>query len=212
MKGSTSKLGQATDIMHSWLRGLLVSFAVSSILFYTADGLRAARVTSRITLQDGKWTARIISTPLRQVLREVSRLTGAEILWLNLEENEVVSVEFIDATIQRALRKILGQRNFMLFYSPPEEGGKLTEIWISSGGNRQIEQPAPARASTSVLWRTRRTALRGQDLSSRLQAVEQLKRYAQTNKLAKRMLDYVARQADDPHVRYAAAQALAQVQ
>jgi hypothetical protein len=30
------------------------------------------------------------------------------------------SVEFSDTTIQRTFRKILGPRNFLLFYSPPE--------------------------------------------------------------------------------------------
>ena len=100
----------------------------------------------------------------------------------------------------------------MLFYSSPEEGGTLTEIWISSAGDRQTGQLAPAQVSAGVLWRTSRQALRGQDLSARLQAVEQLKRYAQTNELAKRMLGYVARQAADPYVRYAAAQALARIQ
>src|ERR1043166_1835341 len=39
-----------------------------------------------MTLKDGKLTARIRATPLRSVITELSRLTGAEVHWLSQEK------------------------------------------------------------------------------------------------------------------------------
>jgi hypothetical protein len=84
-----------------------------------------------LTLQDGKLTAQIASLSLHQVMEEISRLSGAEVLWLGQEEEEQISAEFSAIPFAEALRRLLGERNFMLFYVGAGQKTRLAQIWIS---------------------------------------------------------------------------------
>lgn len=115
-----------------------------------------------------------------------------------------------NASLSRALRLILGERNFLLLYASVSEDAQLNQIWISPA--RQSNGPASlVRVNARTLWDLQRTALRGQNLSVRFQAVEQLKRSAQTDAQAKAALSRVARAADSLPVRQAATRALTEI-
>ena len=124
---------------------------------------------------------------------------------------ESVSVQFANTPLPRALKLILGEKNFLLLYSSAKEEAKLTQIWIvpARRENRQSAQASLVRVNTITLRGLQSVALRGQNLSARVQAVEQLKGYARTDPRAKNVLSRVARVADNLHVRQAAATALA---
>ena len=195
------------------LLGLLVGLAVSETSLGTADVYRSVtdKVPEKLLFQDGRLTARITRTPLRQVMDEISRLSGAQVHWLGPGAEEAVTVQFANTPLPRALKLILGEKNFLLLYSSAKNDAKLTQIWISPAGrgNGQVPLAPLARVSASTLWGLQRTALRGQNLWIRFQAVEQLKGYAQTDTRAKAALSRVARGANDLKIRQAAARALA---
>jgi hypothetical protein len=165
----------------------------------------------RLTLCHGRLTAQIKAVPLRQVMAEVGELSGARVVWLQQSGQQNVTVDFRDVPLPRALRLILGQKNFLLFYSAAGRETRLSQIWIASAG----EGSGPPDQTTLGSFRDFRTvkwtALHGRDLRARLQAVDHLRRYARTNARAKAMLSQVARFARDARVRRAAAWALARL-
>jgi hypothetical protein len=120
-------------------------------------------------------------------------------------------VQFAETPLPRALKLILGEKNFLLLYTSAKGDAKLTQIWISPAGRgtTQGTLASPVRVRASTLWSLQQAALAGQNLSARFQAVEQLKTYAQTDARAKAALSEVARNAKTPFIRRAAARALA---
>src|SRR5262249_55155716 len=110
----------------------------------------------QISVQDGKLSAQISATSVRQVMEEVSRLSEARVRWLNGQtEEKLVSVEFTALPMAEALRRILGERSFLLFYTPTKEGAKLTDIWIASG--TASGQPGSLHLPTAQLRAPRST-------------------------------------------------------
>jgi len=177
------------------------------------QGAATDKFPGKLLFQDGKLTAQITGTPLRQVIEEIGRLSGARVRWLGPVAEEPVTVAFTNTSLSRALRLILGERNFLLLYASAEADAQLNQIWISPAqhGTGQLTQASLVRVSAGTLWKLQRTALRGQNLSARFQAVEQLKRYAQTDARAKAALSRVARAAEDLFIRQTAARALTQI-
>jgi hypothetical protein len=165
----------------------------------------------KLLFQDGKLTAQITGVPLRRVMDEISRLTGAQVRWLGSVAEGPVTVAFANAAVSRALRLILGEQNFLLLYS--SEGAKLSQIWISSArqGNGQFTQASLSQVSATPVGELQRTALHSQSLPTCVQAVEQLKGYARTDTRAKTALSRIVRAADNVFVRQAAARALMEI-
>ncbi len=175
-------------------------------------------------------TARIVAAPLRRVIEEVSKLSGAQVRWLSLDGEEPVSVEFTDLPFSEALRRILGEKDFVLFEPSARERARLPQIWIypreQGGGQlvviqeRETTPPALGDASPSVelppveqhLDSLMQTAMHEQDTSVRLDAVRQLWRYAQEEPLAETTLSEVAHSDSDAQVREAAAELLQRMQ
>lgn len=191
---------------------LLMALAVSDIALGIANvqGATADKFPGKILLQDGKLTAQVTGIPLRQVIEEIARLSKARVRWLGPVAEEPVTVACTNASLSRALRLILRERNFLLLYASASEDAQLNQIWISPA--RQGNGPTSlVRVNARTLWDLQRTALRGQNLSVRFQAVEQLKSYAQTDARAKAALSRVARAAEDLFIRQAAARALTQI-
>jgi hypothetical protein len=61
-----------------------------------------------------------MATPLRQVMEKVSRVRGARVHWLSGQAQEtLVSVEFTALPLPEALERILGETNFLFFYTAP---------------------------------------------------------------------------------------------
>jgi hypothetical protein len=166
-----------------------------------------------LTLQDGKLTAHISSLPLHQVMEEVSRLSGAEVLWLGQEEEEQISAEFSAIPLAEALRQLLGEKNFMLFYVGAGQETRLAQIWISShiptvAQSVLAAQPAPPTADDLAPPDVLQTVLYGPDSSARAQAVQRLQGY-QKDPRVKRILSQVAQNDTDPGVQQVASSLLA---
>jgi hypothetical protein len=67
-------------------------------------------------------------------MEEMSRVSGARVRWLSDQaEEKRVSVEFTALPLPEALRRILREMNFLLFYTSTGNSVKLTEVWILSG-------------------------------------------------------------------------------
>lgn len=222
MKHSTLITSRSSWIPSHWLLGIVVSLALGSVPVRAtyALGPTAVNFPGQMTLQDGKLTARIMAAPLRQVMEEVSRLSGAQVLWLSQAGEEPVSVEFSALPFSEALRRILGERNFLLFYTTMGEEGRLIQIWISSGGTGRgqpvlIPQPVSQWETTQVtegpdvdiaqpLDVVIQTAMNDEDLSSRLSAIEYLGYHVQEDPRAKVILSRLARSDANPQVQDAA--------
>lgn len=211
-----------------WLHGIFVSLVLDSLSVCAAYAAGPADVSfpGKITLQDGKMTARIVATPLRRVLEEVSKLSGAQARWLSLDGEEPVSVEFTDLPFSEALRRILGEKDFVLFDPSARERARLPQIWIYPRGQvggqlvviQEGETTLPALSDTAPsvepppveqdLDSLIETALHEQDMSVRLDAITQLGGYAQEDPLAETTLSQVAHSDSNPQVREAAAELL----
>lgn len=212
-----------------WFYKLLVSVLFGILSLGIADALDPPVVTvpGRVALQDGKLTARLIATPLRQAMEEVSRVSGARVQWLGgVAEERPVSVGFTALPLSEALRQILGETNFMLFYASGGEGSPLTRIWISSKrtGSRQrgftarppasdfpsekAEEGSTAVDATQVSTLIQ-TAVSTQQSAVRVEAIAQLGGYAQTDSRVRDILSHFASHESDPHVQAAASEVLA---
>ncbi|MGH8538731.1 MAG: hypothetical protein ACREXM_20405, partial [Gammaproteobacteria bacterium] len=119
-----------------WLHGIPVSLVLGSLSVCAAYAAGPADVgfPGKITLQDGKMTARIVAAPLRRVIEEVNKLSGVKARWLSLDGEEPVSVEFTDLPFSEALRRILGEKDFVLFDPSAREGARPPQIWIYPRG------------------------------------------------------------------------------
>ena len=102
-----------------------------------ASSTQEAPIASRsfpgiLNLHNGKLTAHIARTPLRQVINEVGRLSGAQIRWFDQADDHAVSVHFTALPVVEALERLLPRKNFLLLYASPAQDARLTEIWITS--------------------------------------------------------------------------------
>lgn len=176
----------------------------------TAYGATPKAFPGTLALHEGKLTAKLSAAPLRQVMQEIGNLSGAEIIWLQQDGAGTVSVNFKDVPFTRALRLILGEKNFLLFYSSTDGEAHLSQIWISSGGGNQTATSTSANVALFRQWY--RTALRDVHVARRLQAVEQLRQQATRHEPARRLLTHLARWANNQQVQRAAAAAVAQIQ
>jgi len=158
-----------------------------------------------LSLHKGRLTAKLSAVSLRQVMEEIGELSGAEIVWLQKNAGGMVSANFSEVPFTRALRLLLGKRNFLLFYSSEEGESQLSQIWISNGSGAPTVTAKSKPVNLGKLLRWYRTALRGASAALRLQAVQNLQQQAPINARAKRMLANIARAANDPQVRQAAA-------
>ena len=183
-----------------------------SLGYAEARGVAHNNFPGTLSLHEGKVTAKLNAVSLRQVMDEIGELSGAEIVWLQENAGGMVSADFSDVPFTRALRLLLGDRNFLLFYSSGDEESRLSQIWISDGSGAPTAAAALKPAKLTDLLRWYRTALRGASAPLRLQAVQKLQQQAPVNARAKRMLTNVARSANDPRVRQAATSAISTIQ
>jgi hypothetical protein len=219
------------------LAGLILS-AGSVDAAYALDPT-AVTLPGQITLQDGRLTAQVVATPLRQVMEEMSRLSGARVRWVSGQAKEKpVSVEFTALPLPEALRRILREMNFLLFYTSTGNSVKLTEIWISSvigeGQPRRIPPPAsqvkaplpiPDSASQSEEAMDRQaefaampleiliqTAVGTADSPLRIEAIAHLGGRAAEDPKVEGILSHLASNDSDPQVREAASEVLAGIE
>jgi hypothetical protein len=175
-------------------------------------------VPGQLALQDGKLAAKFVAAPLRQVIEEVSRRSGAQVRWLGHQaEERLISVEFTALPLPEALGRILGRTNFLLFYTAVGEGIKLTQIWIfaqdtdgeQSGLTRQpsaVEEDAePDAIPIDTLIQT---AVSRAEPAVRIDAIARLGEYAQQDPRVEGILSHLAANDGSPQVQAAASEVL----
>jgi hypothetical protein len=75
-------------------------------------------------------TAMIQSTPLKQVLKKFSQSTGTKVIWQGRETERMIQVRFTDLPIVEAVRRILRNDNYILYYTSTKGKGRLERILI----------------------------------------------------------------------------------
>jgi hypothetical protein len=124
---------------HWWLGCLLAFLSVNTR--YTTETCattdrpkseKTIAAFSSLRLHDGLLTAQVTTTPLSQVLSEMSRLSGARIVWLGQPDTRQVSVTFTALPVTEAIERVLGANNFLLVYTSTDEKARLKEIWITT--------------------------------------------------------------------------------
>jgi hypothetical protein len=212
------------QILSRWLHGILVSLVLGTELAGAAHALDpASTLPGQITLQDGKLTAQFTATPLRQVMEEVSRVSGAQVRWLRgRAEERPVSAGFTDLPLPEALRRILGETDFLLFYTSLGEDMKLSQIWISSKTQPDPAWDSPAQSEESVAVQAEpdtipvdtliQEAVSTGDLSLRVEAIAGLGGYAQADPRVKGILSHLASNDGNPRVRAVAAEVLSGIE
>lgn len=87
-------------------------------------------------LEDGKISARFVSTPLKEVMAELGQLCDVEISWSGQESGEPISVWFTDKAPDKAVQEILDGRSYVLAYKSINNQGTLAKVKI-------LDSPSP---------------------------------------------------------------------
>ena len=184
-----------------------------------------------MTFHDGQLTASIATAPLRQVIGEISHLSGVQVRWMDAAVGEqAVSVEFRDLGLVEAVRRLLRATNFLLVYAPLDEDTRLTQISIASredGGLPERHRPPappaplpptadepaaapeePATAEELSLETLIETTTDEADLATRLSAIGALGSYVQHDARVRDIMKDLANHDPNPQVRDAAAMLL----
>jgi hypothetical protein len=217
----------SSGIPGCWLLGILVNLVIGSVQVCPVHtlGSTLVDVPEQFTFQDGKLTARIVGTSLQQVMAEVTRLSRVEVRWMDAAVREqVVWAEFTALPLSDAVRRMLRETNFLLWYVHSDEGTRLTQLWIASreaGGGplapsqqpSSPEPPGPAAAGSAAAMEHPLDALiqaatGDAELASRLSAIGELESYAQQEARIRDLLSDLASNDSHPQVREAASAVL----
>jgi hypothetical protein len=210
-----------------WLIGVLLSGILGGILWTVWHDRRVASLSfaRRLSLQNGRITARLEAVPLRELMAEIERLSGVRIRWVGPVEETLIFVDFTDIPLPVALRRILSEKNLLLSYAVRGKDIKLVSVWVSSRA-RTVQSvfprppvptprkpPTPMTNFTPFTPRTLMlTALYGQDPVARVRAVRRLRRHAATDTRVKALLSRLARSPATPRrVRSTAANMLERI-
>jgi hypothetical protein len=155
-------------------------------------------------------------------MEEVSRVSGARVRWLRGQaEERLVTAQFTALPLPEALRRILGETDFLLFYTSVGEGAKLTQVWISSKIQPPLAFASVAQSEESVAGQVEPDAMPvdtliqdavSGDLSLRVDAIARLGEYAQADPRVKGILSHLASHDGNPQVRAAAAEVLSGIE
>ncbi len=207
------------------MRGILLLSLTLGVVPVQAAPLPFA---GTMTIHNEQLSLRVAGAPLRQVMEELSRLSGTQVLWLSgIAREEPVAMEFNDLPLSEGLNRILAGKNFLLFYSSAAQKARLTQIWISSQGSSKPVLSIPAVSEAELLpeaeeaasqeqdelasmpfERLQQIAVQEQDASVRATAIMYLKDYAWTDPRAIVTLTQLAEHDPDLHVQSAAAEVL----
>ncbi|UJS16195.1 MAG: HEAT repeat domain-containing protein [Candidatus Jettenia sp.] len=97
-----------------------------------------------IRFSDGRLSAKLKNSPLKEVLKEIMSQSKSKI-WINDLSDEAVTIEFQDMPIREGIHKILKDKNYAFIYAPREiQEGKLCIIGASKSNEffmDEIEEP-----------------------------------------------------------------------
>ena len=135
-----------------WMRllGVMLLLITSAKPPVFAAGAASASKTPlvKMTVNGGKLSAQIKAAPLRAVIMEVSRLTGAEVFWLSRRDEDLVSANFSELPLNEALERILNT-NFALSYMLMGNDRKLAAIRI--GSRSEFERKSGTTTTLSII-------------------------------------------------------------
>lgn len=124
---------------HWWIGCLLAFLAVNKSCipdtWAAADRPQSEKriaAFSGLQLHEGLLTAQVTAAPLPQVMSEMSRLSGARVVWLGQPDTRQVSVTFTALPVAEAIERVLGVNNFLLVYASTADKARLKEIWIAT--------------------------------------------------------------------------------
>jgi hypothetical protein len=175
---------------------LVVTLVLAGVLAAPASTPAASAGGPALTLTDGRLTARVMAVPFRQVMEELSRITGVAIRSTGEDGAQLISVTFDDLALDEAIRRIV-RDDFALATG---EGGDL-EIWLFPRTSADGIHAPPPQDDAKLL-------LPGLLVSSRLEAVGLLAAHAGRDPVAKALLTGLLEGDADPVVRERARRAL----
>lgn len=120
----------------------LVSLPIS--LINTDQILRAeilaGEETSGIRFSDGRLSAKLKNSPLKEVLKEIMSQSKSKI-WLGDLSDEAITIEFQDIPIREGIHKILKDKNYAFIYAPREiQEGKLSIMGTTKSDEFFVEE------------------------------------------------------------------------
>src|SRR5262245_19422849 len=107
-----------------WMRGILLGCALWGAPgpMPQVYGPTTRGVPGQMTFHNGQLTARIATAPLRQVMTEISQLSGVQVRWMDAAVGEqAVSVECRNLALAEAVRRLLRATNFLLIFASSGE-------------------------------------------------------------------------------------------
>lgn len=224
VKLSTLRRKTAFGGAFQWWCGLVVGAILHGVSLPASYALGPPNATFSgvMTLQNGRLTLNVVGVPLRHVLEEFGRLSGTHIRWLNADGSPPLSMTFSEVPVSLAIQRILGENNFLLFYSLTTGGLQLSQIWVVSqkiGASSAVNLPEssgaalppPTVQSTELADDTEtllQAAVNDPDPTIRLDAVSQLGAYAHEDPRVQVILSQVAQKENDPQIKKTVAEIL----
>jgi hypothetical protein len=218
-----------------WLPMILWSVLLTSLPCQAGEKPRMSPPPSVfVNLHNGHLTARIVAAPLQRVMQELSRVSGAHVVWQSPpDEHQLVSVAFASLPLPEAVQRIVGAHNFLLTFTSTAETARLMQIWLSTPPQSQTRVDLAKSRSSVIPIRMEREAatttlevedaeeharlenalqavMQAQDSATRLEAIEMLTPYATVDPRIRTTLSHLAQSAQDSQVQEAAAAALAE--
>jgi hypothetical protein len=207
---------------------LVVNQSCTTDTWAAADRPKSEKTTAvfrGLQLHEGRLTAHVTATPLPQVLSEMSRLSGAKVVWLGQPDHRQVSVTFTALPVAEAIERVLGANNFLLVYASTADKARLKEIWISTRHSSTqtvinlVPEPPPITEEITAneidaelaktLESNLNTALHGADRDSRIEAIGSLGGLVEQDPRIRPLLQQLSTSEPDIQVRTAAAEMLA---
>ena len=220
---------------HCWLPVILWSVLLTSLPCQAIEKptMLPLPPSVSVSLHKGRLTAHIVATPLQQVMQELSRVSGAQVVWQSPPDDHLVSVAFSSLPLSEAVQRIAGAHNFLLIFSSAAETARLTQIWLSAPPQSQtrvdlaqsrssvipIRMEGEAAPSTlevedaeehARLESALRVVAHAQDVATHLDAIEILAAYVTVDPQVRMTLSHLVQSAQDSQVQGAAVAALAQ--
>lgn len=117
-----------------WLLATHVALSLFAATLGSASARGEARTSSSCLLRarDGMLSGRLVAAPLHDVMREVSRLTGARVDWLGQPGDEPITLAFDSLPLEGALGRILAHRAHVMASAGAASRAMVTRIWIGS--------------------------------------------------------------------------------
>lgn len=88
-----------------------------------------------MVFREGKLTVNMPSTTLDRAMKELSRVTGIEVLWMRPESGASVSLGLNDRPVMEAIKHILDGENYMLVFSSQDREEVISSIFILPKGD-----------------------------------------------------------------------------